>query len=230
MKGLCWPHLDNASFEFGQCNTLEVRVPLPELHEYVYFGYHPLQLLSTEVLQAGKGEEVLAPPGLECSLGRTLRSVSTTRQTPTVPCRSTRTVSSPVSMTYHCITKYLTAVISSVGFYGINFPDAQNSNYQNYLQGNPGTPPTTTTTTATSTSTSTAPTVTVRMRPSLHLRSTKHVIGHPVRLYHRRGWSWRHYHSRSTIRSWQEGASFGARWPFDSRDWRHLRRFMGTIG
>ncbi|PIL27426.1 hypothetical protein GSI_10574 [Ganoderma sinense ZZ0214-1] len=45
------------------------------------------------------------------------------------------------------------------GFYGINFPDAQNSNYQNYLQGNPGTPPTTTTTTATSTSTSTAPTV-----------------------------------------------------------------------
>ncbi|KAM5531153.1 hypothetical protein V8D89_015174 [Ganoderma adspersum] len=46
------------------------------------------------------------------------------------------------------------------GFYGINFPDAQNSNYQNYLQGNPGTPPTTTTTTATSTSTSTAPTVT----------------------------------------------------------------------
>ncbi|KAI1798304.1 cellobiose dehydrogenase [Ganoderma leucocontextum] len=44
------------------------------------------------------------------------------------------------------------------GFYGINFPDAQNSNYQNYLQGNPGTPPTTTTTTTTSTST-TAPTV-----------------------------------------------------------------------
>ncbi|KAI0646211.1 cellobiose dehydrogenase [Trametes meyenii] len=27
------------------------------------------------------------------------------------------------------------------GFFGINFPDAQNSNYQNYLQGNAGVPP-----------------------------------------------------------------------------------------
>ncbi|EJF63960.1 cellobiose dehydrogenase [Dichomitus squalens LYAD-421 SS1] len=41
------------------------------------------------------------------------------------------------------------------GFFGINFPDAQNSNYQNYLQGNPGTPPSSTTTTTTSTSTTT---------------------------------------------------------------------------
>nr|AAC32197.1 cellobiose dehydrogenase [Trametes cinnabarina] len=31
------------------------------------------------------------------------------------------------------------------GFFGINFPDAQNSNYQNYLQGNAGTPPPTST-------------------------------------------------------------------------------------
>ncbi|KAI0701652.1 hypothetical protein C8Q76DRAFT_825169 [Earliella scabrosa] len=41
---------------------------------------------------------------------------------------------------------------SGFGFYGINFPDAQNANYANYLLGDPGTPggpgqPTTTTTT-----------------------------------------------------------------------------------
>ncbi|RDX41638.1 cellobiose dehydrogenase [Lentinus brumalis] len=46
------------------------------------------------------------------------------------------------------------------GFFGINFPDAQNSNYQNYLQGNPGTPPSSTISTTTTTTTTTGPTVT----------------------------------------------------------------------
>ncbi|KAI0777591.1 cellobiose dehydrogenase [Trametes elegans] len=48
------------------------------------------------------------------------------------------------------------------GFFGINFPDAQNSNYQNYLQGNPGTPPTSPPSgpTSTSTTTTTGPTAT----------------------------------------------------------------------
>ncbi|KAI8986846.1 hypothetical protein BD414DRAFT_545310 [Trametes punicea] len=49
------------------------------------------------------------------------------------------------------------------GFYGINFPDAQNSNYQNYLQGNSGSPPPTSTPTgptSTSTTTTTGPTAT----------------------------------------------------------------------
>ncbi|KAI0765073.1 cellobiose dehydrogenase [Fomes fomentarius] len=48
------------------------------------------------------------------------------------------------------------------GFFGINYPDAQNSNYNNYLQGNPGTPPTPPTTTTTTTS---APTPTVTGTP-----------------------------------------------------------------
>ena len=53
---------------------------------------------------------------------------------------------------YHHADSHLTASPWSVGFYGINFPDAQNANYANYLLGDPGTPggpgqPTTTTTT-----------------------------------------------------------------------------------
>ncbi len=56
----------------------------------------------------------------------------------------------------------LTALFLAVGFFGINFPDAQNSNYQNYLQGNPGTPPSSTISTTTTTTTTTGPTVTVR--------------------------------------------------------------------
>ncbi|KAI0635059.1 cellobiose dehydrogenase [Trametes polyzona] len=46
------------------------------------------------------------------------------------------------------------------GFYGVNFPDAQTSNYQNYLQGNPGTPPTSVPSGPTSTTTTTGPTAT----------------------------------------------------------------------
>ena len=73
--------------------------------------------------------------------------------------RSTPIVSPPSNSAFH---NFLLA-LNIVGFFGISFPDAQNSNYQNYLQGNAGTTtsapsgPTSTTTTTTTT----GPTATV---------------------------------------------------------------------
>jgi hypothetical protein len=92
---------------------------------------------------------VAYPSMVQASLrGHTRMLASMTPQTLRVPSKSTHHVSTEIRLNTPQITCF------SVGFFGIDYTQAHTSNYQNYLQGNAGTPsssptgPTSTTTTS----------------------------------------------------------------------------------